>query len=1022
LETKIKNEFQQIFEPIPHIDQLPDHEPARIHLKEPHKKLSNRTYSCPRQYKDSFGTLIEQRLKSGFIRPSSSPFSSPSFIVPKKDPKAVPRWVCDYRQLNANTIPDNYPLPRIDDILADCGKGKIWATIDMTDSFFQTRIHPDNIHKTSITTPLGAFEWCVMPMGLRNSPPIHQRRVMTVLRPYIGKICHVYMDDIPIWSQSIEEHIVNVRTILQALQDAGLYINKKKTHLFCYEVNFLGHVISQDGIEADPSKVDKILNWPVPKNTKDIQQFLGLVRYLNAFLPRLAFQSSILSKLTTKECEKKFPPWSDEFQSAFEKIKNIVVSRECLTVIDHEKLDSNKVFLTTDASDLCTGAVLSFGPSWETARPVAFDSSSLKDAELNYPVHEKELLAIIRAIKKWKCDLLGIPFFVYTDHKTLLNFNTQKDLSRRQARWMEHLSIYDCKFVYVRGSDNTMADALSRYPSTTVNESPLAENAARHPHFPETSDNPVILLQHNTAPSPLSSIAFLTNANPEPVKLNIMIDNEIVSKLREGYGNDPWCKKLLSASRGMPELLIKDGLWFLHDRLVIPANCGMREQIFRIAHDALGHFGFHKTYENIRHSYFWPNMRNDLENGYIPSCTDCLRKKSSTSKPSGPLHPLPVPDDRCQSISMDFIGPLPLDHGHDCILTITDRLSSDICIIPTSTKLTAKQLAVLFFDHWYCENGLPADIVSDRDKLFMSAFWKHTTLLTGIKCKASSSYHPQSNGASERTNKTVNQCIRFHVERNQKGWVQALPRIRFHIMNTVNKSTGYSPFQLRFGRSPRVLPPLLDLPPNPSPEHITARQIIEDLRTDVADARDNLILAKISQSYFTNTKRADNHCFKIGDKVMLSTMNRRRDYKAKNQKRAAKFMPRFDGPYEIVDVHHDASTITLDMPNAPNLFPTFHISNIKLWQPNDDTKYPTRTLEQPGPIDVNGTEEYLVDTLLDHRKVGRGYRYLVHFKGYGSENDRWISGRELEDNEALEKYWEQFPDLSPLLLRHQSSS
>ena len=160
--------------------------------------------------------------------------------------------------------------------------------------------------------------------------------------------------------------------------------------------------------------------------------------------------------------QKNIPPWNEKYQTALDKIKQIVVSRECLTVIDHDKLKTHKIFVTTDASDRCTGAVLSFGTSWETARPVAFDSSTLKDAELNYPVHEKELLAVIRAIKKWKYDLLGSPFFVYIDHKTLLNFDTQKDLSRRQARWMETLSMYDFKFVYVKGQDNTMADALSR--------------------------------------------------------------------------------------------------------------------------------------------------------------------------------------------------------------------------------------------------------------------------------------------------------------------------------------------------------------------------------------------------------------------------------------------------------------------------------------------------------------------------------------------------------------------------------
>jgi RNase H-like domain found in reverse transcriptase/Integrase zinc binding domain/Reverse transcriptase (RNA-dependent DNA polymerase) len=852
-----------------------------------------------------------------------------------------------------------------------------------------------------------------MPMGLRNAPPAQQRRVTNVLRKYIGIICHIYMDDIVIWSQCLEEHERNVRTIMNALQEARLYVNKKKTCLFSHEINFLGHIISQRGIEADTEKVSKIIDWPRPKNVKQVQQFLGLVRYLNAFLPRLAEQTLILSKLTTKASEKNFPAWDSHFQSAFDKIKDIIISRECLTVIDHSKLDTNKIFLTTDASDHSSGAVLSFGTNWETARPVAFDSSSFKEAELNYPVHEKELLAVIRGIRKWRSDLLGTTFFVYTDHKTLLNFDTQKDLSRRQARWMEEMSMFDCKFVYIKGDDNSIADALSRYPINEVHSEHVAENAAQHPHRPLKKNNITILNRSQQKYSPLTSVAALSQANPQQTKLEFSIDDDTINKIKQGYDTDPWCKKLLTASRGMQEIHIKDGLWFVNERLIIPSDGGIREQIFRLAHDTLGHFGFHKTYENIRNSYFWPNMRTDLEHGYIPSCIECQRNKSTSHKPTGPLHPLPVPDDRCESVAMDFIGPLPTDEGHDCILTISDRLGADVRIIPTSIHLTAPQLAVIFFDHWYCENGLPLEIVSDRDKLFMSAFWKHLNIITGIKSKASSSYHPQTNGTSERTNKTVNQCIRFHVERNQKGWVRALPRIRFHIMCTVNKSTGFSPFHLRFGRSPRILPPLLPLPPNPSRDHIDARHIIEDLQIDVADARDNLMLAKISQAHFANPNRAPDFPFKTGQKIMLNTLNRRRDYKTKGQKRAAKFMPRYDGPYIIIDTHLDASTVTLDMPNAPNLFPTFHTSHIKPWRPNDDEKYPSRTLDSPGPIIIDGIEEFLVDSIIDHRKIGRGFRYLVHFQGCGSEDDRWIAGREMEDNEALDVYQKKHPDVFP---------
>ena len=200
--------------------------------------------------------MLQQHLDAGRIRPSHAPTGSGGFIIPKADPTVLPRWVNDFRQLNANTVTDSFPIPRVDDILVDCAKGKIWATLDMTNSFFQTRMHPDDVHLTAVNTPWGLYEWLVMPMGIKNAPSIHQRRVTAALRPYIGKICHVYLDDIVIWSQNIDEHIKNVRLILQALEDAKLYCNPKKTKLFCTEIHFLGHRISAKGIEPDEGKAD----------------------------------------------------------------------------------------------------------------------------------------------------------------------------------------------------------------------------------------------------------------------------------------------------------------------------------------------------------------------------------------------------------------------------------------------------------------------------------------------------------------------------------------------------------------------------------------------------------------------------------------------------------------------------------------------------------------------------------------------------------------------------------------------
>lgn len=216
---------------------------------------------------------------------------------------------------------------------------------------------------------------------------------------------------------------------MAALQKVKLYCNPAKCQFYLFELDFLGHHISVRGIEPHSSKIDKVLHWPTPKNATNVQAFLGLVRYMATFLPKLANHTTILTPLTTKEAQKHFPPWLPEHQLAFEAIKALVVSADCLTTIDHENLGVNKIFVTCDSSNWHTGATLSFGPTWEAVRLVAFNSLQLKDAEKNYPVHKKELLTIIHALKKWCADLLGTHFYVYTNHRTLENFNTQKDLS-----------------------------------------------------------------------------------------------------------------------------------------------------------------------------------------------------------------------------------------------------------------------------------------------------------------------------------------------------------------------------------------------------------------------------------------------------------------------------------------------------------------------------------------------------------------------------------------------------------------
>ena len=463
----------------------------------------------------------------------------------------------------------------------------------------------------------------------------------------------------------------------------------------------------------------------------------------------------------------------------------------------------------------------------------------------------------------------------------------------------------------------------------------------------------------------------VTSVRPIAAMLEITTDKAFLEAVRSGYKEDLWCKTLSAACVSWPDLVFRDELWYVGNRLIIPRTSNLHETLFILAHDVLGHFGFDKTYGSLRNTYYWPNMCRDLEQGYVPSCPDCQRNKSSTNKPYGPLHPLPIPDQRGDSVAIDFIGPLPEDDGKNSIITFTNRLGSDIQLIPSWINISAEDLVYLFFVKWYCKNGLPSEIISDRDKLFVSRFWKALHKLTGIKLKLSTAYHPESDGTSECTNKTVNQALRFHIECNQLGWVRALPRIHFDLMNTVNKSTGFTPFQLCMGCSSRVIPPLLPAKSSATVTDIDAWNIIRKLETDAFEAQDNLLKAKLSQSVQANKNRTLTFLFTVGSCVHLSTLHRRKEYKAKCEKRVAKFMPRFDRPYTITDIDEENSTVTLDLPNSTNIYPTFHTSQVMPYIKSDTEKFLSQHFEEPDPIITEDSNEVqYIDRILDAQRRG----------------------------------------------------
>ena len=395
------------------------------------------------------------------ISTSNSPYNSPVWVVPKKpDSKGNKRWrmVIDYRALNEKTVGDAYPLPNITDILDQLGGAKYFTVLDLASGFHQIEVEPADRHKTAFSTPFGHYEFNRMPFGLKNAPATFQRLMDRVLTGLQGIEMFVYMDDIVIYAKSLKEHNEKLENLLGRLKTAALVLQPDKCRFLCKEIGYLGHVISEEGVKPDPGKIEAVSKFPCPKGRKNVKQFLGLAGYYRRFIPEFAS----IAKPMTLLLKKNVPfVWSEVSQRAFDKLKNVLCSKPILQYPDFTK----PFIITTDASNYALGAILSQGPVGKDL-PIAFASRTLSQAEVNYNTTEKELLAIIFAVKHFRPYVYGQKFTLITDHRSLTWLDQLKDptMGSRLARWKIKLQEYDYKIAFKPGRVNANADALSRNP------------------------------------------------------------------------------------------------------------------------------------------------------------------------------------------------------------------------------------------------------------------------------------------------------------------------------------------------------------------------------------------------------------------------------------------------------------------------------------------------------------------------------------------------------------------------------
>ncbi|CAI5476246.1 unnamed protein product [Closterium sp. Yama58-4] len=395
---------------------------------------------------------VRHFLAQGFIQPSRSPWAAPILFAPKKDGGL--RMCIDYRALNAATVKNRFPVPRVEDLLDAVQGARVFSKIDLRSGYHQIRVVPEDQHKTAFRTKQGLYEFRVLPFGLTNAPATFQTLMKTVLSEFLGSFVVVYLDDILIFSKSKEEHVQHLQKVFEVLRREKLYAKQSKCEFFLPEVEFLGHVVSASGIRTDPKKIAAVQDWVAPTSVKELQSFLGFANYYRRFVQGYASIASPLTDLLRKAVEY---VWGPAQQQAFEQMKQSLTSSPTLSYPDPNR----PYVVVTDASDQAIGAVL-LQDQGRGLQPIAYESRKLRGAELNYPIHDKEALAIIHAYKVRRCYLEGAESVIRTDHCSLRFLKSQPQLSRRQARWMEFMEgSFHYRIEYKPGVRNP-ADPLTR--------------------------------------------------------------------------------------------------------------------------------------------------------------------------------------------------------------------------------------------------------------------------------------------------------------------------------------------------------------------------------------------------------------------------------------------------------------------------------------------------------------------------------------------------------------------------------